>query len=236
MNRAGRWCAGRPCRGYKYSGGANPQLPPWLKPGSSPSSHMIRVGDLGRCDADVRNVPDHLAALENGSRGFAIPDLLGDAMQSQRRTIRTFNLPDAKTRCRATILPHKFAFLVERNALLGNAHRQQIMRWRNVQPLAGREAISRNFILGTHVRHVCATGTHQHRCAQERNKDKPVRHLSLQAASQKYCSSAQRISAAKFPAAARNPASSGKFLITSCSLPSSRLPATGKCCHLGPSG
>src|SRR6185369_17793238 len=49
------------------------------------------VGEFG-----LRGMADDLAGFENRSRPFPCPDFFSNAMQSERRTIRTFGLPDAE--------------------------------------------------------------------------------------------------------------------------------------------
>ena len=55
-------------------------------------------GDLGVRKFRLRRVADDLARFENRSRRFARADFFRDAMQSERRAIRAFRLPDAETR------------------------------------------------------------------------------------------------------------------------------------------
>ena len=50
----------------------------------------------------LRRVADDFARFENRSRRFARADFFRNAMQSERRAIRAFRLPDAKTRSGAT--------------------------------------------------------------------------------------------------------------------------------------
>src|SRR5271154_585693 len=55
-------------------------------------------GDLGVRKFRLRRVADDLARFENRSRHDARADFFRDAMQSERRAIRTFRLPDAEAR------------------------------------------------------------------------------------------------------------------------------------------
>src|SRR5471032_801044 len=55
-------------------------------------------GDLGVRKFRLRRVADDLARFENRSRPLARADFFRDAMQSERRAIRAFRLPDAETR------------------------------------------------------------------------------------------------------------------------------------------
>src|SRR5271156_179617 len=55
-------------------------------------------GDLGVRKFRPRRMADDLARFENRSRRFARADFFRDAMQSERRALRAFHLPDAETR------------------------------------------------------------------------------------------------------------------------------------------
>ena len=55
-------------------------------------------GDFGVRKFRLRHVADDFARFENRSRRFTRADFFRDAMQSQRRAIRAFRLPDAKAR------------------------------------------------------------------------------------------------------------------------------------------
>ena len=64
---------------------------------------------------------DDLARFENRSRRFARADFFRDAMQSERRAVRAFRLPDAETRSGAGEFFYEFVLLKKRNGLPGDA-------------------------------------------------------------------------------------------------------------------
>jgi len=54
------------------------------------------------------NPPDHFSAAKRRADRLASADFLGDAMQSKRRLVRAFPLPDAKSGRRDTVLTVNF--------------------------------------------------------------------------------------------------------------------------------
>ena len=68
-------------------------------------------GDFGVRKFRLRHVADDFARFENRSRRLARADFFCDAMQSERRAIRAFRLPDAETRSGAGKFFYKFVLL-----------------------------------------------------------------------------------------------------------------------------
>ena len=68
-------------------------------------------GDLGVRKFRLRRVADGPARFEDRSRRFARADFFRDAMQSERRAVRAFRLPDAETRSGAGKFIYEFIFL-----------------------------------------------------------------------------------------------------------------------------
>ena len=68
-------------------------------------------GDFGVRKFRLRRVADDPARFENRSRRFARADFFRDAMQSERRAIRAFRLPDAETRSGAGKFFDEFVLL-----------------------------------------------------------------------------------------------------------------------------
>jgi hypothetical protein len=68
-------------------------------------------GDFGVRKFRLRRVADDLARFENRSRWRARADFLRDTVQSERRAIRAFLLPDAEPRSGAGKFFYEFIFL-----------------------------------------------------------------------------------------------------------------------------
>lgn len=89
------------------------------------------AGDFGVRKFRLRGVADGFARFENRSRRCASADFFRDSMQSQRRAIRAFRLPDAETRGGAGKFFDEFIFLEQRNSLPGDVDGENELRWRN---------------------------------------------------------------------------------------------------------
>ena len=92
-------------------------------------------GDFGVRKFRLRCVADGLARLENRSRRRFRADFFRDAMQSERRAIRAFRLPDAETRRGAAHFaakpPGRGGLLKKRNGLPADADDENKLRRRD---------------------------------------------------------------------------------------------------------
>ena len=94
-------------------------------------------GDLGVRQFRLRRVADDPARFENRSRHDARADFFRDAMQSKRRAVRAFRLPDAETGSGAGKFFYEFVLLKKRSGLLGDADEENKLSRCNILLLAG---------------------------------------------------------------------------------------------------
>ena len=100
-------------------------------------------GDLGVREFRLQRVADDFARFENRSRRFARADFFRDVMQSERRAVRAFRLPDAKTRSGAGNFFYGFVLLKKRNGLLGDVDGEKKLCWDNFVRFASAEKFRR---------------------------------------------------------------------------------------------
>jgi len=99
-------------------------------------------GDFGVRKFRLRRVADDLARFENRSRPLARSDFFRDVMQSERRAVRAFRLPDAITRSGTGNFFCEFASLKKRNGLFGNVDSENELRRSNFIFLTGTNKIT----------------------------------------------------------------------------------------------
>lgn len=102
-------------------------------------------GDFGVRQFRLRRVANGFARFENRSSPFARADFFCDAMQSERRALRTFRLPDAETRSGAGDFFYEFVLLKKRNGLPGDADDENKLCHRNAIFLASGNKIQWQF-------------------------------------------------------------------------------------------